>query len=383
MATVRPEDGTPRESDRIGFKRAYGPTMHPIYFGALQLLLLPWMVYAASRSLRSKSAPSWWAAMPLICILGICGPVSRAPIMAVGIMFYVMFMILRPQSRRTMSLAAAAVALVLAIDMLSGADFVLGGLERITGEDQYQKEVVIDGRKIKYTATRHRFLLFDEYGYALRNAGLFGWGTDRLSSFPPNVPRASANPSEPQDVLEAKPQAPLTIDVMTGKKLRPSQMPRPQSGPVLPSATRLAEVETLDNSYLLFTLRFGYIGLIFFTAITATAAWNYIRLALLPEAEGKMWLTAMAGTVVGMAFVLFTVWMPQDFGYFYLFLCGASAGLLAEKENPKLPPDHAPAKHRRRKRRSRRHRDEVGDESSRVDPATVSTGDPAVEETPS
>lgn len=343
--TLRPEDGTPRDAERIGFKRSYGPTMHPIYFATLQLLLLPWMVYAASRSLRVKTVPYWWAGMPLVCLLGIAAPISRAPVLAIGIVVYVMVMILRPQSRYRLGIAGAVVAIVL----LLGWDVIIGGLEKFTGEDEHRKVVIIDGKPVKYSGTRHRFLLFEEYSPALWQTGLVGWGTERLVTFPPNVPRASGGVAS-TTILEETPPPLMNLD-LTGKGRR--MRPTTPYVPPLPTSVKEAEVATLDNAFLLYTLRFGFLGLFFFAALNVTAAWNYIRLALMPKTEGVVWLAAMAGTIVAMGFVLLTVWMPQDFGYFYLFLVGASAGLLAEKENPQLPAEQP---HQSSKRRRRRHR---------------------------
>jgi len=352
QATPRPEDGTPRDADRIGFKRSYGPTMHPIYFATLQLLLLPWMIYAASRSMKVRSLPFWWGAMPVVCVVGMAGPISRAPLLAIGILIYVMVMIFRPQNRRTMGIVAGVCAAVLALDVMLNTNVILGALEKFTGEDTHSKEVVIDGKKVKYTGTRHRFLLFEEYANAMWSGGPFGWGTSRVSTFPPDVPRASDRPAPPMvDLTAPETPAPAQPLDMTGQGRKMHQ--RRSTITVLPPGVTEAQVATLDNSFILFTLRFGYLGLLFFTAVVALGAWNYIRLATVPNAEGAAWLAAMAGTLVAMAFVLFTVWMPQDFGFFYIWLIGASAGLLAEKENPQLPSVE-PQKNSRRKHRRRR-----------------------------
>lgn len=67
---ARPSDRTPENQIRNGLKRSEGPTRHPIWFGMIQMLLLPWTIVAAYRSVRGDG-PIWWIMTPIIGIGGI------------------------------------------------------------------------------------------------------------------------------------------------------------------------------------------------------------------------------------------------------------------------------------------------------------------------
>lgn len=318
----RPEEGTPHRVERLGVKRAYGPSMHPIYFAALQFLLLPWTLYAASRAIKSQSSPIWWSAMPLISAIGIAGTVSRAPFLAIGGFVYVLILILKSQWRPALAIAGV----VLALTAVAGWSRIITGLEDVVGENRRDAVAIVDGKEVKWTGTRHRLLLFQEYWPAIRSTGLLGWGTRRMTGFPPDIPRSSRPASENSisDPVEA--EAGVT----------PSRTAVAQIPAFAVPVARESDVDTLDNAFLLMTLRFGWLGLVFFTAVLVLGIWNYVHLAVTGSAEGRIWLAASAAAMAGMALILLTVWMPQDFGFFYLWSIGASAGLLAERENPQL-----------------------------------------------
>lgn len=313
----RPEEGTPHRIVRLGFKRAYGPTMNPIYFAALQFLLFPWTLYAASRALKSQTVPMWWSTMPFVNVIGIAGTVSRAPFLAIGGLIYVLILILKSRWRPALAIAGV----VLALAALAGWTRVITSLEDLVGENRREAVAVMEGKKVKWTNARHRLLLFDEYWPAIRGTGPLGWGTRRLTGFPPDIPRTSREASQ---------------DSLVNPVEKEAQKPVARRPALAAPVAREVDVEALDNAFLLMTLRFGWFGLVFFAAVQILGICNYVRLAVTGNGEGKVWLAASAATTAGMVVFLFAVWMPQDFGFFYFWTIGASAGLLAERENPRL-----------------------------------------------
>ena len=84
LAGPIPDEGRPGVAARWGLPRAYGPTLNPIYFGCLQLLLLGWCGYAALRAMTARAHWSWLFA-PLPALMGIVATGSRAPILGAGL----------------------------------------------------------------------------------------------------------------------------------------------------------------------------------------------------------------------------------------------------------------------------------------------------------
>ncbi len=76
LAGTIPDEGRPGVATRWGLRRAYGPTLNPIYFGSLQLLLFGWCLYAGIRAITARA--SWgWLIAPLLSVVGIVASGSR------------------------------------------------------------------------------------------------------------------------------------------------------------------------------------------------------------------------------------------------------------------------------------------------------------------
>lgn len=276
------EEGAPRDLSRWGLKRAYGPTMNPIYFGALQLLLFPWAMYAAAR----RAGTSWWRVSPWICAAGIFATVSRAPQGALVALLFVMTMLLAPRWRWALSAVAATIVIAAATQR----ELVLDALHLWGGDKRpHERTIVLDGEEVPYTNALHRAYLFRVYGTAMRRAGPFGFGTEAVTGFPINVPVG------PQEVK--------TLD----------------------------RLWCIDNAYILLWLRFGYVGVACFILLSAVAVATYALMALSPFAQGSVFYAGMAGALAGTLLLLLTVWMPHDFGFWYLWSLGAAAGLTAHR----------------------------------------------------
>ena len=278
---LRPLDGISSNMSRWGLKRAFGPARHPIYFGTLQLLLFPWAMYAASRA-KHAAGPAWWYAVPMTTAVGIVSTLSRGPILGLLAALYGATGIVKSRWRVTM-----LICLVLGLGVaVTQRETVLKWLQIWSGEAERLRKpkIIVDEEQVEYTGTMSRIYLFDVYGLAMRRAGLLGFGSERVTGFPIRVPVG------------------------------------PQH------AETLKHVRFIDNVYILLTLRFGYLGVVCFLALGLSAVWNFTRMSFVRGA-GLAFYANMAGALAGTMLVLATVWMPQDFGFMFLFSAGASAGL--------------------------------------------------------
>ena len=289
LVGARPVDGTPRDAMRWGLKRAFGPTRHPIYLGTLLLLLLPWLVYAASRA-RRKAGPGWWVLTPVLGVAGILASGSRAPIVAVPVLFYVAALLRLPQLRKPLiGVGCAAVMLTALMPSL-----VLEGLHQWSGEKR-GATVKVDGNDREFTATLNRVRILEIYRPAMKRAGLLGFGTEATTGFPLNVPVG------PQHIG-------------TLKKIR-----------------------FIDNAFVLILLRFGWLGLAAFTAVGVLVVVNQAKMAVAPRAQGRLFAATLAGATAALMLILMTVWLPKDFCVLFLWTAGATAGRYSRFEQKFQP----------------------------------------------
>ncbi len=281
---ARPVEGSSRNLQRWGIQRAYGPTMHAIYFGVVQLLLLGWASFASVQALRRR-APALWAFSPLLVMFGIAGSASRGPILgiliaAVGLLFFKV-----RRSRIPLVIAFSA----LAAFTVTNLESIIIELEKWSGEAT--SEIVIKGEERLQSSVRSRINSLEVNRIALRRSGLLGFGTQAVSGFPINVPL----------------------------------------GPL--EAEAFKKVWSVDNTYLLLTLRFGYLGLACFLGALLLGIVNFVRVADGHQGESAGWLSVCVGSCyMATLLVLATVWMPHEIGFPLIWTVGLSSGLwLAHK----------------------------------------------------
>lgn len=285
----RPEDGASRAMKRWGYKRSFGPNMHPIYCGTLQLLLLPWAIFAASWAF-DRGKHMWYLLTPLVGVIGVVSTLSRGPIFAVGIVAYLFTWIAKPKWTSAMVAIGLCVGVLVAIQ----GDRLFRQFQEVSGELDPRKtsDLVVNGEQVKKTSSGSRLLIFRIYYPALKRAGLVGYGTARVTGFPVRVPTG------PQDVQT------------------------------------LEEVRAIDNIYLLLGLRFGYAAPILFAGIGLLATWSFIRMSL-DDKKGRVFYAAMAASLFATMLVLLTVWMPHDFGFVIIMYAGIAAGVSSRHANLK------------------------------------------------
>jgi hypothetical protein len=294
-----PTDGIPRNLNRMGLIRSWGPTRNPIYFGSLQLLLFPWAVYAVSRVQRGQG-PKWWYGSLAASLGGIFFTLSRAPLFAIAIVAFVAVLILKPRWRPVLiglTITAAAILIiqreaVMNIMETSFGDEMKRNATLRVGEDRLKiktdRQMTIDGQQVRKTSARQRLYIYKAYGPFMLGAGWLGFGTERVTGFPIQIPEV------------------------------------PNSSQIV------AEMPYVDHTFILMQIRFGYLGSICFFALGIAAIANHSRLAVISR-PGRGFNVSMAGVLVATMFVLVTVWMPQDYGFIYLFSLGCSSGLFANR----------------------------------------------------
>ncbi|MEM7311879.1 MAG: O-antigen ligase family protein [Planctomycetota bacterium] len=269
---------------RWGMRRAFGPTMHPIYFGTLQLILAPWALYAAARTNRGVG-PLWWKVLPILSFLGIFFTMSRGPILGFAVLAYAYAFFRRPQWR--IAMAGIAVAGIVAVAMFPNA--FVGTIKSASGEaKKFPRYVQLGDRRVEKSGTMTRLYLFSIYKRAMLKAGLFGYGSESVSSFPIRVP--------------------VDPDYVTAVK----------------------DIRFIDNVYIQTLLRFGYLGLAFLTAAGLFACMTFATMGWNPDMHGSAFCSAMACSILAVMLVMLTVWFPQDYAFWLLWNLGVAAGLVPE-----------------------------------------------------
>jgi hypothetical protein len=286
---ARPLEGFPRDASRFGLKRAYGPTLHPIFFGLLIISLAPWPLallnWARNRFDRGLAVCS------LTALSGVIAPVSRSPIVGLATMLAVSTAIRVRWARWIVGGLGLALGIFLLVDF----NTVLFTFEAAVNEHRNPSNFHLDGERVVMSSASHRLVLLQVYWPALRESGFLGYGSQATAGFPPRVP-------------------------------------------YLPKEERARKVlKLVDNAYVLMGLRFGWSGMLLFLALLLTAAGTASRLAW--DRSVGILAGCLAGMIFSMAAVLTTVWFSYDMGFEVLWSIGIIAGLAAwQREALSVPP---------------------------------------------
>ncbi|MGF1583280.1 MAG: O-antigen ligase family protein [Gemmataceae bacterium] len=261
------------EGYRMGLKRAQGFTDHPIFFGALLVLLLPW-AFECMRQAGTGEGPKWWHAVPLVVVGALFGTVSRGPQLA-GILTTSLVVFFRFRKWR---LAMLLLGLVTVCGVYYGKDRIMEALGKVAGEsDEDVRIILIDGEEVEYTGTKHRVLLLSVYRNAIENAGWLGYGFHLRGV-------------EVEEHL----------------------------------ANRFGSI---DCHYILFLLRYGYLTLALFVALGVCSLWCLVPIAWNPELPHSFLAAGLVGAIGSVMLVLASVWFAPDFGTMWLFSAGVASSL--------------------------------------------------------
>ena len=273
-------------SYRFGLKRAEGGLTHPIYFGFALVLLMPWSIYAWSLA-RRRMAPKWWRYSPLMNLGCIILSGSRGAIIASAIALSTAFFV-----RRKNRLSHLFIIIGLCAVTVIYWGQILDGLRRWGGESRDERVVVINGREFAYSGTLHRIVQMRVYERALWECGLLGFS-----------------------------------DVGT------------------PDSKCLAHVDyhlrdlffSIDNHYLQFTLDCGYLGIGLFVLLGVVVISYMVEAATESTRPESLLAASFAGTTLATMIMLWTVWLPPELGFYFLFNCGMvatwRANVLSQRHN--------------------------------------------------
>jgi hypothetical protein len=278
---IRPLDDTPRDLQRFGFKRAYGTCMHSIFFGMLLFTLLPWPLMIATGEGTARRRTIALGIAMLGC-LGVASSVSRGPILAVMLMFLAGFACRTASRKWAIGGLALLAAGWITFDWSQAHEWI----KRSSGNvNRRTISIQLEGETLQNDSTNYRWLIVKAYWPALSRAGLLGYGTAAVSTFPPRIPN-------------------------------------------LPESARARRMlRSVDNAYLLIGLRFGWLGMLALASLLLVSIWTCSRLFGNPAFRDLSgWLMAMLSAV---APVLLIEWLSYDFGFALLWSCGAVGGLAA------------------------------------------------------
>lgn len=279
----RPTELAGRNAARLGFKRAFGPTMHPIFFGMLIAVLTPWIV-CMWQSFEARRIRGLAIVAGMITLAGAVFTGSRTPVLTI-LLAAALALALRFKGLRWplgVSLAIAVGALV------AFPNEVTDAVSRWTGGGDKPRLIEIDGEAVVTSSSRSRLHYLGIYRDALLKAGPFGYGSKATSGFPLRIPGMEG----------------------TFKSANLFKM--------------------VDNGYILLTLRFGWIGgaclaALFLTAIATGFSLYFDR----PDQLFPGVVACMLAVVA--CFSLLLVFMNYDFGLPILWTMGVLSGLASAR----------------------------------------------------
>jgi hypothetical protein len=215
---------------------------------------------------------------------------SRSGVLGILISTYVYFII----RYRRLLIATIVICGVLVAFFLLRPTFmedVILGFARISRERE--TSVIIEGQTQTRSSSMSRLLVLQHYSKAVKHAGMLGYGMSATETFPPNVPH-------------------LPYDQVTGKPLA-----------------------VIDNSYILLTLRGGWLLCLGFVLIHAGAIYQFHAMTK-RDPELVSFGRLMIGAICAHAFVVFTVYPDYDFMFVFLWTVGISSIRLHADESEKL-----------------------------------------------
>lgn len=274
----RPVELAGRKASRLGFKRAFGTCMHPIYFGMAIAALTPWWIWHAQNTESKTSRTLGWCLL-VVSFLGLLATVSRTPILTFLGMLGLLLLV-RLRFLRVPAIVTAAV--VLFLFARSPGEFA-DTIARYTGGGDRQKLIEVEGEAKVVSGVRGRILIWSAYWKAMRHAGVTGYGSAATSKFPPEIP-----------YLEGR-------------------------------AETNNDMKLVDNGYIITVLRLGWLGAVFLVVMLLTGIFSAVSLFL--DRPDQMFFAAVAAFLfLYMVFSLMLVSNNYDFFLIVLWLLGVLGG---------------------------------------------------------
>lgn len=269
---------------RMGLKRARGFAGHPITFGLMMTLSLPWALEAA-RQARAGWGPRWRRWLPWIAGAGAVSSLSRGSMIAVLMTVY-SYATLRAGRLRV---AMIVLAVCLSTAAYFGRESVAEALAGAVGETK-PIPMKINGKTELYTGTNHRLLLFEVYREAMENAGLIGYG--------------------------------FHLEGLLDRFHIPSIF------------------WSLDDAYILLQLKFGYIGIGLFLLLIAWSLVLLGRIAWRRDDPLAPLSGGLLGAIIALTFAMFTCSFEADYGEVLLFTMGLAGNLQDIRSAPQTEVDY-------------------------------------------
>lgn len=279
----RPTELAGRNATRLGLKRAFGPTTHPIFFGMMISVLMPWLI-CAWQSFESGRIRVLTVFGGVVALAGTVFTGSRTPVItlliAAALTLALRFKVLR---------WPLGVSLAIAIGgFVAFPNEVTDAVSRWTGGGDKPRLIEIDGQVVVTSSSRSRLHYLDIYSDALVKAGPFGYGTQATTGFPPRIPG------------------------MEGK---------------FKSANLF---EMVDNGYVLLTLRFGWVGGVCLVILLLSGIATGLSLYFERPDQQFPGVIACLFAVVA-CFSLLLVFMNYDFGFPILWTLGVLSGMASAR----------------------------------------------------
>jgi hypothetical protein len=284
---------------RLGLYRAKGGMAHPIFLGMTLTLMMP-LALAAARRARDRAGPTWWLGLPALLLAAIFGALSRGPLAAALLTLSIYLFARRRDWRLPLALAwvVGGAALLVSPESLREALLSFSG-EAAKIEDA--RVITVGDEEYTYTSSDHRWLLFKVYAQPLARAGLVGYGSGGKIGL-------------------------IDEDERGGLK----------------------QFYSIDNNYVAYTLKHGYLGIGLFVALAVVVA---VRLAPVASRPGPLAPLAagLLGAIVGVALGLATVGLSTDWAALWAFAVGlgvrtAELGRAGARPDAAAVPAREPAR---------------------------------------
>ena len=270
----------PMRAKRYGLVRSSGLAEHPIFYAGALMALIPVAVLASMKDRMDQPVWRYLAVGGVSLFVFIL--LSRGAVAATLVTLLVVVSTLNNKIR----IGLAAMLLIGGGLAYANWSTVQDLWKKTAERADSERVVVIDGEATTHSSTLARLNVFKVYGRAAWRAGAFGYGTAAVTGFPPNLP----------------------------------YMPK--------EADAAKTVWTIENSYLMLLLRFGFVGLSAFSLMVLSACTLplFVR-----DPNLRRHAMILAAGCLSVSLLIFTVYPDYQIILPFLFLIGLQNALVDSK----------------------------------------------------